>query len=169
MVASPHFSTRESDDAEPGDQLPQDPEPDPGDAGVGMVDAGEADQSVPDAAPVDAGVPEDAAPEPGGACPSMPCVCEGVGCTISWQRPNLDITIRYADRWNSGYRAVVTIQNTTDQQVDWQVGFNVFGTIRSVSGAEFDQDSGYVTFTPLFWNTPIDPNQAKQMEIIGAL
>ena len=173
MVASPRFAARESDESEPGDQLPNAPEPEPQDAGVPMPDADILDAGLPDADPADAeardmGLEPDAAPEPDGMCPADPCDCGDGGCELSWATPGLEITIRYEDRWNSGYRAVVIIENTSAQARDWRVAFNVLGTVRSVSGAEFDQDHGFVTFTPLFWNTPIGAGQEKRMEIIGA-
>ena len=63
---------------------------------------------------------------------------------------------------------VVVLNNRGNRPLDWSVGFEVEGRITSGSGAEWDRDAGYVTFTPLFWNTPIDADGQRQFELIGA-
>jgi len=73
--------------------------------------------------------------------------------------PTADITVTVAigSDWQTGYCATVTVTNNGNQQVAWEVEFDVVGTISSLWSAEYTRNGDTVTAWGVSWNRTLPP------------
>jgi hypothetical protein len=100
------------------------------------------------------------------AC-GIPPSPEGGSAGIS--DPRLMVSDR-EDRWDTGYCRYVTVNNSSDDQIDgWVVQLTIEGSINNAWNIEYSADSGVVNFTPVEWNTTLYPQSSIEFGFCGQL
>jgi cellulase/cellobiase CelA1 len=84
---------------------------------------------------------------------------QGVAPVRGRERPT--VTIRQASTWDDGFVAVVTVTNTTDAPLTWDLRFDLAGAeINDVWQADLHQtESGGVVARGLDYNAVVDPGE----------
>lgn len=89
---------------------------------------------------------------------------DGVTREKSWELERCLITFQLTDCWDSGYTAVVTVENTSDTGIEnWHVAFPIAEEIKDLWNAQtVEGEQSGVVFKNVGWNQDIASGQSVQ-------